>query len=103
MKVFISVPMAGRSDKEIQDDIENAKETLIDNIGEEVWCTFLDNFTSFPPPENASDSIWYLSEAIKKMSFCDAVYFCPGWENARGCLIENEIAINYGLECIYHD
>jgi hypothetical protein len=35
------------------------------------------------------------------MSKCDAVYFCNGWENARGCKIEHDIAIAYGLLTIY--
>jgi len=35
------------------------------------------------------------------MSTCDAAYFCEDWEYARGCLIEHEIAEQYGLEIIY--
>ena len=30
------------------------------------------------------------------MSEADAVVFMPGWENARGCRIEHEIALEYG-------
>ena len=31
------------------------------------------------------------------MSKCNAVYFCKGWENARGCRIEHETAKAYGF------
>lgn len=43
----------------------------------------------------------FLAKSIEKMSHCDVVYFCDGWEDARGCRIEHEVAENYGLECIY--
>ena len=35
------------------------------------------------------------------MSLCDAAYFCKGWENARGCRLEHDAAVAYGLEIIY--
>lgn len=35
------------------------------------------------------------------MTLCHAVYFCKGWENARGCRIEHDIAVAYGLEALY--
>ena len=47
------------------------------------------------------ESLYFLSRAIDSMSKADAVYFCKGWEDARGCKIEHEIALEYGLETIY--
>jgi hypothetical protein len=35
------------------------------------------------------------------MSECTTVYFAKGWENARGCKIEHEVALQYGMEIIY--
>lgn len=29
--------------------------------------------------------------------------FCKGWENARGCRIEHDAAVAYGLEVLYED
>lgn len=45
--------------------------------------------------------VYFIAESLKSMSLCDAVYFCKGWENARGCRIEHEIAKQYGLLIIY--
>lgn len=28
---------------------------------------------------------------------------CKGWKNARGCKIEHDAAVAYGLEIIYED
>ncbi|WP_419040028.1 Lar family restriction alleviation protein [Parolsenella catena] len=33
----------------------------------------------------------------------DAAYFAKGWENARGCRIEHDAAVAYGLEVLYGD
>lgn len=37
------------------------------------------------------------------MSYCHAVYFCKDWEKARGCRLEHEVALAYGLMVIYED
>lgn len=43
----------------------------------------------------------FLAKSLEHMSLCNVVYFCKGWENARGCKIEHEVAVAYGLEIIY--
>ena len=43
----------------------------------------------------------FLAKSIEDMSLCHKAYFAKGWENARGCKIEHEIALQYGLEIIY--
>ena len=45
--------------------------------------------------------VCFLSMALEKMSQCNIVYFANGWENARGCKIEHEVALQYGLDIIY--
>ena len=37
---------------------------------------------------------------ISKLAEADVAYFAPGWEDARGCRIEHQCAINYGIEII---
>ena len=45
--------------------------------------------------------LMYLGNALIRMSMCDTVYFCDGWENARGCRIEHQAAKHYGLKLLY--
>lgn len=40
-------------------------------------------------------ALFYLAKSIDAMSKVDAVIFMKGWENARGCKIEHEIAVRY--------
>lgn len=45
----------------------------------------------------------YLAKSLENMSLCHAAYFCKGWEDARGCHIEHDAAVAYGLEVLYED
>jgi len=45
----------------------------------------------------------FLAKSIEKMSLCHKAYFAKGWENARGCKIEHEVALQYGMEIIYEE
>lgn len=45
----------------------------------------------------------FLAKSLENMSLCHAAYFCKGWENARGCKIEYDAAVAYGLEIIYEE
>ena len=45
----------------------------------------------------------FLAKSLENMSLCHAAYFCKGWESARGCKIEHDAAVAYGLEIIYEE
>ena len=38
----------------------------------------------------------YLAKSIEFIANVDGVVFMPGWENARGCRIEHQVAEEYG-------
>ena len=108
MKVFISIPMSGRSDKDVSAEIEQIKKifmTYISDTNPGETIEFVDNLDNDVDPSRCVDLVTepllYLGEAIRKMAFCDAVIFSPGHHKARGCKIEHEIALRYGLD-YYH-
>lgn len=96
VKVFISQPMNGKTDEEILKErnqlIDCAKEHYGENI--EVIDSFFKG-----APHNANP-LWFLSESIKKLSEADVAVFAKDWEKARGCKIENECCISYGITAI---
>jgi hypothetical protein len=47
--------------------------------------------------------VYFLAKSLEYMSECSTVYFAKGWENARGCKIEHEVALQYGMEIIYEE
>lgn len=97
---MICQPMNGLTDEEIEKTkLETAKE--LSKEGYEVVNTFFKGSEECEWADNQKNiPVAYLSMSIAKMSEVDAVYFCKGWSQARGCVIEHEVAKNYGLEIL---
>lgn len=96
MKIMISQPMAGKEYDEIQKEREAAVHAL-----EAMGHTVVDTILTVEPPDEGKVRLFYLSYSLNLMSQCDGVFFLPGWENARGCRIEHEAAVAYGLKVFY--
>lgn len=94
-KLFISQPMIGKTDEQILTERENAVEAAKKILGDEVEV--LDTFFG---TSDMSHALEYLGESIKRMAQADAVYFAPGWGMARGCRIEHDCAVEYGVPII---
>ena len=104
-KVMISQPMNGRTNKEIQKERDEIALALKNRGFEVVNSFFVEEKTNEENLENLgvkNNPVWFMAKAIEAMSFCDVVFFVRGWQNARGCNIEHEIAVAYGLE-IYEE
>lgn len=101
---MLSQPMAGKTDEEIIATRENAIKALEENGFEVINTYFTDAWYSDEQMKArgvVQIPICYLAKSLENMSLCDAVYFCKGWEQARGCVIEHEVALAYGLVIIY--
>lgn len=97
-KLFISQPMNGKTNEEIlavrEKAIDSAKKNLGDDV--EVIDSYFDDYN----PENGCVPLKYLSKSLELLADADVAYFAKGWEEARGCRIENQCAIAYGIEVI---
>lgn len=105
-KVMISQPMAGKTDEEIKTAREKAIEYLRDRGYEVVNTLFTDEWYSKDKMEErevVQIPLCFLAKSLENMSLCHAAYFCKGWENARGCRIEHDAAVAYGLDIIYEE
>ena len=96
-KIFISQPMNGKTTEEI----ENERNYIIDKLRENECVEIIDSFFKDKPYE--SSPLWYLGESIKLMSEADVVFFCNGWQTARGCQIEHDCALEYGIDTMYEE
>ena len=105
-KVMISQPMNGCTDEEIRATAGRAIRYLESEGYEVVRSYFAEEYAN---KDELKDEgvlqipVYFLSKALVKMSLCDAVYFCKGWEKARGCSIEHTVAQKYGLEVLYEE
>lgn len=98
-KIFISQNMNGLTDEEILANREYAITEIKKRVGDDVQI--LESFFSDYNPKNGSVPLKYLSKAIEILADADVVYFCPNWETARGCKIEHQCAVEYGIDRIY--
>lgn len=95
-KLFISQPMRGKTDEEILSERKKAIESAERNLGEPVEV--IDSFFQNAPAD--ARPLWFLGKSLELLSTADIAYFAKGWEDARGCRIENQCAIEYGIEVI---
>ena len=105
-KAMLSQPMAGKTNEEIVATREKAISVLKEKGYEIVNTLFTDEWYS----EEAMTErgvvqipLCFLAKSLESMSLCHAAYFCKGWEKARGCRIEHEAAVAYGLEILYEE
>ena len=103
-KIMVSQPMKGFSNEQIVETRNRFLEFAQRENLEVVNTYFTDEWYS----QNAMNErgvlqipLCFLAKSLQNMSLCDAVYFAKGWENARGCKIEHEVALQYELEIIY--
>lgn len=95
-KLFISQPMRGKTDEEILAERKKAIESAERNLGEPVEV--IDSFFQNAPAD--ARPLWFLGKSLELLSTADIAYFAKEWEDARGCRIENQCAIEYGIEVI---
>ena len=95
-KLFISQPMRGKTDEQILLERAKAIQKAKVEIGEEVEVieTFYTDFSNDAKP------LEYLARSIQDLAMADIAYFVKGWQEARGCRIEHECAVQYGIDRI---
>ena len=98
-KLFISQPMRGKTDKEILAEREKAIASAERELGEPVEV--IDSFFQNAPVD--AKPLWFLGKSLELLSTADVAYFTKGWEDARGCRIENQCAVEYGIELVIED
>lgn len=95
-KLFISQPMKGKTDEEIEAErakaVEEAKAVLNDDV--EV----IDSFFKGAPVD--ARPLWFLGKSVELLSGADAAYFAKDWDKYRGCKIEHTCAVEYGIKVI---
>ena len=102
IKVFISQPMKDKSESEIlitrDKTIDRIRQLFPDNDVVVIDSYFMDHI-----PTEGNIPLKYLAKSIELLADADVAYFCPGWKDARGCIIEHECAVAYGITCITYD
>lgn len=96
MKMMISQPMNGKSEEQIREE----RETIVKGMKEEGF-EIIDNIFTEEAPKDIDTAIYYLAKSIEIIGKVDAVFFMKGWEKARGCKVEHQVAVEYDKKIFY--
>lgn len=96
MKIFISQPMKGLSEKEIKFNREKAVKNIKSLYGDDV--EIIDSYI-----DGGGTPLWCLGKSIELLSTADVAYFLKGWNTARGCRIEYMCANDYGIGAYFEE
>lgn len=100
-RAFISQPLLDKSEEDIIATYERAK-SFLENLGYEVTGAI--DFQKDPTLAEKgvfNIPLFYLARSITEISRCNLIYFCDGWETARGCVVEHKAAEMYGMQILY--
>lgn len=92
-RLFVSLPMKGKTDDEIQKGRREAYEkvkTLYPYEEIELMDTHVN-----PVCDPKAFPVFCLAESLKLMTQANIIYFAPGWKEARGCKVEQQVATMY--------
>lgn len=92
-RLFVSIPMKGKTDDEIKKGIREAYEkvkTLYPYEEIELMDTIVN-----PVCDPKAFPVFCLAESLKLMTQANIIYFAPGWKEARGCKVEQQVATMY--------
>lgn len=95
-KLFVSVPMKGRTEEEIKASIQKMKKIAEIYEGEEL--ELIDSYIEDNPPKNSKEAVWYLGESLKKLAQADVFMGICERYDWSDCQIEVETAERYGIK-----
>lgn len=98
-KLFVSVPMKGRTEEEIKASIQKMKKIAEVYEGEEL--ELIDSYVKDNPPKDNHQSVWYIGKSLEKLSEADIFIGIEDDYNWNGCYIERLAAHRYDIKA-YH-
>ena len=94
-KLFISVPMRGRTEENIKKSREDLHKLAEIMFGEKLEV--LNSIVAEEAPECERQRIWYLGKSIEIMSQADYFIGIEYYDMWPGCAVECRVARDYGI------
>ena len=98
--IMISMPMTQKGWRKKYDAIEK----MLKEKGYEVAPLYMRDLFEVQPQFKFQVNVvplLYMGNSFYRMAISDTVYFCEGWDKARGCILEHKAAKMYKLKIIY--
>ena len=102
--------MTGKSEEEIlatrKKEIDKIHQFFdADGVEINIIASYIDDATRKCFEEHIGDDInwdiFWLSQSLERLAMADMIWLCDGWEYSKGCNVELECAIQYGLVIVY--
>ena len=97
-KLFVSVPMKGRTEEAIRESIDKMHKAAEAITGEELEV--IQSYVEHDPPETNHDAVYFLGRSIQRLANADYMVCLNNCYDWRGCSIERQAAELYGIPCI---
>ena len=110
VNVFISQPMTGLTENDILSTREKETQSIYKFYNTDIYdISIIDSYIKDGTrkifqdwmPEVINWDLYWLSQSLTRLALADVLWLCDGWERSKGCNIELECAIQYGLEIVY--
>lgn len=98
IKIFISQLMKDKTNQEIEQERKEIIEKIRKHF-KKIEVKVIDSFFKDAPYD--AKPLWFLGKSLELLSNANVIVLGKGWENARGCRIEHECAVQYGIPIIY--
>lgn len=105
IKVFISQPMTGMEEQNILKERERLIECATKKLKEDIpellrdqSIYFIDSFIKGAAEVNP---LFCLGHSITSLSKADYIFVAKNWHTARGCQVEVDCALKYGIPIIF--
>ena len=95
-KLFVSVPIKGRTEEEIKASIQKMKKIAEIYEGEEL--ELIDSYIEDNPPKDSKEAVWYLGESLKKLAQADVFIGIDESYDWNDCYTERDTAQRYGIK-----
>lgn len=90
-KIFLSIPITG-VEEQARERCKSIKELFSKHFKD---CQL---FTPFEiAPEKDMPTSYYMGKDVEQLLECDVMIQMDGWQNSKGCTVENCIAETYGI------
>lgn len=100
----ISQPMKGIDPDKVTSQREKAEAAVraagyepIDTVYEEDFKYDVNNDDVVNP------ALWHMGLALMRLSKAHVIYMCDGWDTTRGCLMEHQAAVAFGVDIMYEN
>lgn len=97
--IFLSLPLADRTEEEIRMDILGMKERAKEMFPEDE-LDFIESQIDEEPPEGCRPSVYFLARKIELASYADLVIFNEKWKESRDCVVLKTVADKYQIKSI---